>query len=86
MNVSASEPELGTRVEDLLDKCNLLLKELEEFRNFVANSTQGRLVDIVDMRQYSSAINSELKSLHKVGLRTDRFFYFITHLQLQLRY
>ena len=50
-------------VEDLLAKCHALLDELEEFRTFLVERKKEHTVEL---RQFRSSVQSELKSLEKV--------------------
>lgn len=69
MHVTAKEdkeevtPAVAT-VEDLLARCHVLLNELEEFRTFLAERKKEHTVEL---RQFRSSVQSELKSLEKVG-------------------
>ena len=51
--------------EDLLSKCSTLLRELEEFRNFVLKQ---ELVQepAVEIRKFRTSVATELKTLQKV--------------------
>ena len=56
----------GNRLaEDLLSKCQNLLRELEEFRNFI---TEQKLVQdpAVEIRKFQTSVATELKILQKV--------------------
>ena len=55
----------GRLAEDLLSKCHTLLRELEEFRNFV---TEQKLVQepAVEIRKFQTSVATELKILKKV--------------------
>jgi len=50
-------------VEDLVQKCHGLLKELEDFRTFLVQRKKEHTVEI---RQFRNSVQSELKSLAKV--------------------
>ena len=55
-------------VEDLLARCHALLNELEEFRTFLAERKKEHTVEL---RQFRSSVQSELKSLEKVWVSTS---------------
>lgn len=50
-------------VEDLLERCHDLLKELEEFKAFLVEQKKE---NAVELRQFCNSVASELKSLEKV--------------------
>ena len=56
----------GRLAEDLVSKCHKLLRELEEFRNFV---TEQKLVQepAVEIRKFQTSVATELKCLQKVN-------------------
>ena len=69
-NGDISSPEAividgGRLAEDLLSKCHTLLRELEEFRNFI---TEQKLVQepAVEIRKFQTSVATELKILQKV--------------------
>ena len=75
---SASNPEPPARVEELLARCETLLRELEAFHIFVAGADKGERDDhtspsigtaehAVDLRQFHAPVRSELKSLQKLS-------------------
>ena len=78
-----AKPDAPVRVEDLLARCNTLLSELEEFKNFVAEAKEGSthalpsigvVEQAVDLRQFHAPIVAELKSLQKVSLDNSILF------------
>lgn len=60
------QEESQSRVEDLLCQCRTLLKELDDFRSFIAANKQGRSGEVVEIRHFCSAVQAELRSLEKV--------------------
>ena len=53
-------------LEDLLAKCYDLLEELEQFREFLVKRNKEQTVEL---RPFRNSIQSELKSLERVGSR-----------------
>ncbi len=73
--------ELG---KDLLSRCERLLTELEEFKNFIAEAKKGNNSDdgalsnvehVVETRQFSAAVVAEEKSLRKVMNQVSLFWH-----------
>lgn len=51
------------RADALLVECHKLLNELEEFQAFLTEQKKDRSIDL---RQFRSSVNSELRSLERV--------------------
>ena len=52
--------------ESLLERCQILLKELEELRVFVEEQKVEHN-HAVDVRKFQTSVNTEYKSLQRVG-------------------
>lgn len=65
LSPEATVTEGDRLAEDLLSKCHTLLRELEEFRNFVVKQ---ELVQepAVEIRKFRTSVATELKTLQKV--------------------
>lgn len=57
--------------EDLLARCQALLKELEGFRSFV-EERRAEQESAVEIRKFQTSVGTELKSLQKVRLRIPK--------------
>lgn len=60
------EADYSARLSQLLQKCRLLLSELEEFQIYIA---ERRVSSAVEMRLFTGNVKSELKLLEKVNAR-----------------
>ena len=56
-------------VDDLVARCNTLIHELDEFRQYLQQTKNLSQAggDVVEVRQFRSAVLSELKSLERVS-------------------
>ncbi len=64
-NLEATGTNGGRLAEDLLGKCHTLLRELEEFRNFVIKQKLEQ-EPAIEIRKFQASVATELKSLQKV--------------------
>ena len=65
-NTEATPTEGSTLAEDLLARCQSLLKELEDFRKFVAEQSLEQ-EPAVDIHKFQTSITTEHKSLQKLA-------------------
>lgn len=85
-DLKATPRGVTVTIDDLLTRCDILVKEIDVFKTFVAGTRQGNnpehastsnIEHAVDIRQFHAPVLAELKSLQKVCVLDIHTYSFI---------